>query len=139
MPYDWKFSANGNKYQILANSGKTSPDDNNILDLINVRGKISSEIRSTIYITSDFAKYNSSNQNSNFYQNVVINYEDQQITCDNFDIDIETNLAIAYNNVIVTDPKSIMKAGEITFDLETKDININPDSEKSKVKIITEN
>ena len=52
-------------------------------------------------------------------------------------IDMETNIAIAYNDVIITDPKSIMKAGEVTFDLKTKDININPISKKNKVKIIT--
>ena len=46
-------------------------------------------------------------------------------------------MAIAYNNVIVTDPKSIMKAGIITFDLKTKDININPENVETKVKVIT--
>ena len=50
---------------------------------------------------------------------------------------METNFSIAYNNVVVTDPKSIMKAGKITLDIETKDINIYPDNEKSKVKVVT--
>ena len=49
---------------------------------------------------------------------------EKQILCENFDIDMETNIAIAYNDVVVTDPKSIMTAGIITFDLKTKDINI---------------
>ena len=75
--------------------------------------------------------------NSKFYQNVVIDYLDKQITCDNFDIDMETNTAIAYNNVIVTDPKSKMTAGVITLDIETKDIIINPETYESKVKVIT--
>ena len=129
---------NGNKYKILATSGKTNPDNNNILDLKNVRGKITSKGRSTIYIVSDFAKYNSSNLSSEFYKNVIINYEDKEIKCDNFDINMETNIAIAYNNVVVTDPKSIMKAGVITLDIETKDITINPDSKINKVEIVTE-
>ena len=59
---------------------------------------------------------------------------EKQITCENFDIDMETNMAIAYNNVIVTDPNSTMKAGIITFDLETKDVNINPVLDEKKVK-----
>ena len=41
---------------------------------------------------------------------------------------METNKAIAYNNVIITDPKSKMKAGIVEFDLKTKDININPET-----------
>ncbi len=125
----------GNKYKILATSGRTNAEDKNILDLDNVRGVITSKKKSTVYITSDYAEYNSSNLNSNFYQNVIINYEDKEITCDYFYVDMQTNIAIAYNNVVVTDPKSIMKAGKIILNIETKDININPDSKTNKVKI----
>ena len=125
----------GNKYKILATSGRTNAEDKNILDLDNVRGVITSNKRSIIYITSDYAEYNSSNLNSNFYQNVVINYEDKEITCDYFYVDMQTNIAIAYNNVVVTDPQSIMKAGKIILNIETKIININPDNKTNKVKI----
>lgn len=129
---------NGNKYRILARSGRTNKSNRDILDLNTVRGEISSKQRSTIFIISEFAEYNSSTLSSKFYQNVVINYEDKQITCENFDINMDTNIAIAYNNVVVTDPKSIMRAGKITLDIETKEIDINPDTdEKSKVKINT--
>ena len=129
---------NGNKYRILARSGRTNKNDKNILDLDDVRGEINSNQRSTIVIVSEFAKYNSSTLASKFYKNVIINYEDKQITCDNFDINMDTNIAIAYNNVVVTDPKSTMRAGKITLDIETKEIEINPNkSVKSKVKINT--
>lgn len=129
---------NGNKYKILATSGRTNQDDKNILDLDNVRGEITSNQRSTIYIVSDYAEYNSSTLGSKFYKNVVINYEDKQITCENFDINMDTNIAIAYTNVVVTDPKSTMKAGKIALNIETKEIDINPDrSGKSKVQINT--
>ena len=126
---------NGNKYKILATSGRTNSEDKNILNLDNVRGVITSNKISTVYIVSDFAEYNSSKLNSNFYQNVVINYEDKEITCDYFNVDMKTNFATAYNNVVVTDPKSIMKAGKIILNIETKDININPDNNKNKVKV----
>ena len=125
----------GNKYKILAASGRTNSEDKNILDLDEVRGIITSEENSTVYIVSDFAEYNSSNLQSNFYQNVVIDYEDKKITCDYFDVDMQTNMAIAYNNVVVTDPQSIMKAGKIILNIETKVININPDNKKNKVKV----
>ena len=129
---------NGNKYKILATSGWTNQIDKNILDLDNVKGEITSKERSTIYIVSDFAEYNSSTLGSKFYKNVVINYEDKQITCENFDINMDTNIAIAYNDVVVTDPKSTMKAGKIALNIETKEIDINPErSEKSKIQINT--
>ena len=128
----------GNKFHLLANSGKSNKDNNDILDLINVRGKITSNIRDTIYIVSDFAQYNSVNLNSKFYENVIINYQDKEITCVNFDINMETNKAIAYNDVLITDPKSIMKAGLVEFDLKTKDININPGITTKEVEVITQ-
>ena len=125
----------GNKYKILATSGRTNSENKDILDLDNVRGVITSDENSTVYIVSDFAEYNSSNLKSNFYQNVVINYEDKEITCDYFNVDMQTNIAIAYNNVVVTDPQSIMKAGKIILNIETKVININPENEKKKVTV----
>ena len=129
---------NGNKYKILATSGRTNQIDKNILDLDNVKGEITSKERSTIYIVSDFAEYNSSTLGSKFYKNVVINYEDKQITCENLNINMDTNIAIAYNDVVVTDPQSTMKAGKISLNIETKEIDINPDiGEQNKIEINT--
>ena len=126
---------NGNQYKILATSGRTNSENKNILDLDNVRGIITSNKRSTVYIVSDFAEYNAYKLNSSFYQNVVVNYEDKEITCDYFDVDMKTNIAKAYNNVVVKDPKSTMKASKIILNIETKVININPDNDKKKVSV----
>ena len=127
----------GNRFRLLANSGKTNNANKNILDLENVRGEIKSDRRDTIFITSDYAEYNISNLNSKFYENVIIDYQDKKISCINFDINMSTNKAIAYNDVIITDPKSTMKAGIVEFDLKTKDININPESINTKIEVIS--
>ena len=127
----------GNRFYLLANSGKSNINNTDILDLVNVRGNITSDNRDTIYIVSDFAQFNSVNSNSKFYNNVIINYQEKQITCINFDINMETNKAIAYNNVIITDAKSKMKAGLVEFDLKTKNININPETTTTKIQVIT--
>ena len=50
---------------------------------------------------------------------------------------MDTNKAIAYNNVIITDPKSIMRAGIVEFDLKTKNIDINPENTTSDIKVIS--
>ena len=51
---------------------------------------------------------------------------------------MDTNIAIAYNNVVVTDPQSTMKAGKIALNIETKEIDINPDrGEQNKIQINT--
>ena len=125
----------GNKFYLLANSGKSNKYNNDILDLVNVKGEITSDSRDTIHIVLDFAQYNSVNLNSKFYENVIINYQDREITCVNFDINMEKNKAIAYNNVLITDPNSTMKAGIVEFDLKTKNININPESSNKQIKV----
>ena len=127
----------GNRFYLLANSGKSNPVNKDILDLDNVRGEITSDKRDTIYIVSDYAQYNTINLNSKFYENVIINYQDKKINCLNFDINMDTNKAIAYNNVIITDPKSIMRAGIVEFDLKTKNIDINPENTTSDIKVIS--
>ena len=40
-------------------------------------------------------------------------------------LNINDNIAVAYNNVIMTEENSQMKAENVIMDLVTKDININ--------------
>lgn len=124
----------GDVFKISAKYGKTNFKNTNILDLENVSGIISSKQRSEIYISSNYAKYNYDNQNSKFYNNVEIKYDDRIITCENFDLNISENIAKAYSNVIVRDNKSVMKSQLITMDIITKEITINSNE---KVKVIT--
>ncbi len=125
---------NGDILKILAKYGKTNLNDSKILDLEKVNGIISPVERLEIFITSDYAKYNYSNQNSKFYGNVKINYDNKEITCDNLDLNINQNIAVAYNNVIMIDNKSKMTAENIKMNLITKDIDINSNE---KIKITT--
>ena len=125
---------NGDIFKIQAKYGKSNLKNSNVLDLEKVNGEISSDVRSTIYLSSKYANYNYTNQNSKFFTNVIIKYDDKTITCDKLDLIISENTAIAYSNVIIRDNKSIMKAQIITLDIITKDININSED---KINIIT--
>ena len=121
--------SNGDVFKILADTGKTNLKNSNLLDLENVKGSIISSERPDIYISSKFAEYNYSDQNSKFYDDVIIKYNDQVIKCDNLDLKISDNIAIAYNNVIMQNKNSLMKAEKITMNILTKDISINADKE----------
>ena len=125
---------NGDIYKITSKYGKTNNKNSDILDLKAVNGVISSIKRSKIFITSIFAEYNYNSQDSKFYKNVEIKYDGKTIDCDNLDLFISENIAVAYGNVIVKDFNSIMKAQMITLDIITKDIEINS---TDKVKIVT--
>ena len=117
---------NGNKYEFFAKSGKTNIENNNILDLTDVDGLITTIDNQKIFITSNFAKYNSQNQNSKFFEKVEVLYQDRIIKCNNLDIDMKNNIAIAYNNVVVYDDNSLMKAGKVTINTLTKEMIIDP-------------
>ena len=99
----------GDIFEILAEFGKTNLENTEILDLEVVKGNITSKIRSKIEIISDFAQYNYTNQNSKFYSNVEIKYDNKIITCDNLDLKITENIAIAYSNVEIKDKTSIIQ------------------------------
>ena len=119
---------NGDIYKILAKYGKTNVDNYNILKLEDVKGTITSKERSRIYISSDFANYNYANQDSEFYSNVVIKYDNKEIKCDNLDLIIDDDIAIAYNNVLIKSEDRYMKAEMISFNIVSKEININSDN-----------
>ncbi len=124
----------GDTLKILAETGKTNTNNSDILELENVNGTISPNNKSEIEITSDFANFNYSNQNSKFYRNVIIKYENKEIISDNLDIIMKENIAIAYGNVKVNSDKGKMKAETITLNIITKDIKINS---QDKINIIT--
>ena len=124
----------GDILKILADYGKSNIGDSDILNLEGVAGVFSSLDKSQINITSEFAEYNYQNQNSKFYKNVIIYYDNKIIKCDNLDLDMSENIAVAYNNVVVKDNSSIMKAQKITMNIITKDISINS---KDKIEVLT--
>ena len=119
---------NGDIFKVIAEFAKTNLDNKDILDLENVNGNIKTKEKNEILISSKYASYNHSSQNSKFYQNVKIVYENKVITCDNLDISISQNIAVGYDNVILEEGNSIMKAKKITMNLLTKDISINSEN-----------
>ena len=126
----------GDSFKIFAKYGETNIKNSNILDLKQVNGEILSSERSTIFLSSDLANYNYTNQNSRFYNNVKIEYDNIIITCDKLDLNMSDNMAVAYDNVVMKDDKSTMKAQIITLDILTKDIKINS---SEKINIVTNN
>ena len=127
---------NGDIFKILAKYGRTNLKNSKMLDLEDVSGTISSKDKSDIYISSDFANYNYTNQDSKFYSNVKIKYDDKEITCDNFELSVSENLAVAYENVIFKNSGSIMKAKNIIVNISTKDIKINSND---KIEVLKNN
>ena len=128
--------SNGNEYLLNADSGETSKEDANIVVLKKVKATIKLKNKSIIYIYSEFAKYNSKNFNTFFYENVRGDYENNNIICDNLDLLIKDNLAILYNNINIMSNNSSVNADQIVLNLLDGNINIKMFDEKNKIKII---
>ena len=129
--------ANGNEYNINASRGEISKDNENIIILKNVSGELKLKNKSNIYIKSDFAKYDSLNFDTYFYQNVSGFFKNKKIYYDNFDLLFKDNKAMIYNNIKFLDMNVEGNANKIKVDLLTGDIIITM-LEKQKIQIIKE-
>tara|TARA_B100001175_G_C19471056_1_gene621758 strand:- start:627 stop:1226 length:600 start_codon:yes stop_codon:yes gene_type:complete len=128
--------SNGNHFNLNAEFGEESEEDVNILILNNVVGKIKVKDKSEIIIKSDYAKYNSSSFDTEFYQNVLGLYEEKKFYSDNLDLLFKNNKAIIYNNIKYFDNKIESTADEIEFDIIKGDIAIKMFNKKEKIKIL---
>ena len=68
----------GNTYKINAKTGEINNDNPDIILLKNVIARISIVNSDDIFIYADFAKYNNKNYNTNFYENIKVEYIDHK-------------------------------------------------------------
>ena len=126
----------GNTYILSAEYGEVTKEDENILILKNVNGTIILIDKSEIKISADFAKYNSENYDTFFYQNVLGLYEESEIHSDNLDLLFKDNIAKMYNNIKFLDRDLKLNADEISLDLLYGDVYIKMFDDKNKIQII---
>ena len=111
-------------------------DNVEIVKMQKVEAKFINEENLPLKITSDKANYNNSNYNTEFSENIVIQYEDNLIKSENLDLNFTENIVIIYNNVVYEGLNGLAKTDNIKIDLITKKINIFM-NEKRKIKLIT--
>ncbi len=128
--------AKGNEYILNAKYGEESEENSNIILLKQVVGKIKLKNKSDIEIKSDFAKYNSTTFDTNFYENVIGFFEESKVSSDNLDLFFKNNKAIMYNNIKYLDRNTTANADEISFNLLNGDVNIRMFDKKKKIQII---
>ena len=128
----------GNEYILMAEISRESKENQDVLILTKVEGTIKLKNYSDINIKSDFAKYNSTTFDTNFYQNVFGFFEDKKFSSDNLDLFFKNNKAIMYNNIIFSDIKMQVEADEIVFNLSNGDVYMKMFNNNKKI-LITEN
>ena len=88
-------------------------------------------------ITSDKAIYNNSNYNTNFIDNIKIDYINNIILSDKMNLDFSKNLITIFGNVQYDGIQGAIKTDNIKINLITKKIDIYMDKDKNNVEIIT--
>ena len=134
LVYKSNYSGNS-KYIITAEFGKFIQDNPDLMLLTNVKGVITFNDSDTIKISSKKASYNSINYDTNFYQNVLITFDNHQIYSDNFDLFFDKKISTIYNNVIYKNLNTTLHADKIDIDLITKDSKIYMLNKSEKIKI----
>ena len=130
---------NGNIYEINSKSGVIDEKDINILYLKNVKAVIKIKNSGVVNVYSDFAKYNKSNLNTHFYENVSLKFRDHNIASNNIYLNyLEKKIKIT-NNISYYDKNNKMTADVIEFDLLTKMSKIYMMDKADKIKGLIKN
>ena len=137
LRYDVKFADN-NQYIITADLSEIGyRNDIEIVKMQKVIAIFVDETNVPLTITSNKAIYNNNNYNTNFTDNVRIDYENNVILSDNMDIDFNENIITIYENVNYEGLQGIINADHVKIDLITKKIQIYMNSKEKKVKVIS--
>tara|TARA_B100000686_G_C16758604_1_gene957216 strand:+ start:974 stop:1558 length:585 start_codon:yes stop_codon:yes gene_type:complete len=90
-----------------------------------------------INIRSDKGRYNKVTYDCFFEDNVVASDEETTVYADNLDLLASEDLVSVYNNVLLTNEKSTLKADKVDYDFERKYYQISMYTDKKvKIKII---
>ena len=125
----------GNKYEIIAKLGEVDLNNQEIINMQNVKAIIALKDSQIIKINSDFAKYNTKNYDTQFSENVLMTYDDHIIRSQNLDLFFEKHIAQAMNNLVYENSTSRLRADKIEIDLITKNSKIFMYNKKKKIKI----
>ena len=115
---------NGNKYLITAEFGEISNAEDTIIFMTNVVAQIDLFKKDKVYLTADFAKYNTMDLDTNFSENVIMLYTGHEINSENIDLSFKKNFAWVYNSVVYKGTTNELFADKLEIDLLTKDSKI---------------
>ena len=100
-----------------------------------VKAKITLINKEEININSNLAKYNNSNYETKFSDNIYLVYLDHQIGCEFMYLNIENNFLTLYENLVYNSSKGELVADRVEIDLKTKDLKVIMDKKNKDIKI----
>lgn len=129
---------NGVTYIINSKTGTIDSNNPRLIFMMDVKSEITLNDGSKVYIQSQKAKYNNDNYNTEFQNNVRLDYLEHKMIADNINIYFDQNLLEALNNLTYKNSTMTLIADKIEIDLTTKNTKIF-NFDNSEVKIFSNN
>ena len=129
---------NGNIYFIESEYGEFSGEDENIIFMTKVKAIIKLSDGSIMNLESNNAKYNVSSNDTNFFNNVRLDYSDHSVNADNIDVFFKDGKLAAYSNLVYKNLNLDLFADKVEIDLISKNSKIFMYDNK-KIKILKKN
>jgi hypothetical protein len=130
--------AKGNLYIIKSKKGEFKDQENDIIFMTDVTAIMRLKDKTTIKLSSLNAKYNIIDSNTNFFNNVSLDYLDHNVVAENIDIFFKDGKLEAYNDLVYRNLDLSLIADKVEIDLITKNSKIFMFDDK-KVKVLKAN
>ncbi len=135
LKYEVRLDKN-NQYIITSNLSEISyVNDVELVKMQNVKAIILDQNNVPLTIKSDYALYNNSNYNTDFSDNVQIQYLNNKIFSDKINLNFQNNMVKIFQNVSYIGLGSTLKADNIKIDLITKKVEIYMDDKNDNVEL----
>ena len=128
---------NGNFYVISSEYGELIYDQPELIKMKKVTAIINLNNASPIKIFAENATYNNINNNTSFYEDVLMSYNEHSTSSDNLDLIFEKNLATISNNIIYKNLNTKLQADKMEINLITKNSKIFMNNNSDSVKIVS--
>jgi|TARA_B110000114_G_C15080107_1_gene393629 lipopolysaccharide export system protein LptC len=133
------FDNKGNSYKIIADKGEIKNFGSDIIYMTNVKATVYLENGNFLTIVSNNANFNNRTFETNFINNIKLNYLDHQINSESLDLLFNENLITIKKQVKYKNLNTEMFADAIVIDLVTKNSKIFMNNDEKKVKIFGKN
>ena len=126
----------GNKYTIESKNANYSEDKPELIIMKNVQANVYFIKSKNVTIYAKSAIYNSINHDTEFFNDVSINYSDHTIESDNLNLSFNKKIASISDNIIYKNLDNTLQADKIEIDLITKNSKIFMYNKSKNIKII---
>ena len=128
----------GNSYIIRSKVGEYKDGNANLIFMTNVTAIINLNDKTTVKLTSLNANYNILDNNTNFFNDVNLDYLNHNITADNIDVFFRDSKVEAYNNLVYRNLDLSLIADKVKINLISKSSKVFMFNDE-KIKIFKSN